>query len=69
MSCAGNVGSEAARQLAQRGEPVRILVRSPEKATLLAQAGADVFVGDLDVPTNVERAMHGVSRVLLAAFS
>jgi uncharacterized protein YbjT (DUF2867 family) len=40
ITTAGKVGSEAALQLAQRGAPVRIVVRNPEKATLLAQAGA-----------------------------
>ena len=65
ITTAGKVGSEAALQLAQRGAPVRILVRNPEKATLLAQAGADVFVGDLDAPASVDEAMHGVSRVVL----
>jgi uncharacterized protein YbjT (DUF2867 family) len=65
ITTAGKVGSEAALQLAQRGAPVRILVRNPEKATLPAQAGADVFVGDLDAPASVDEAMHGVSRVVL----
>ena len=35
ITTAGKVGSEAARQLAQRGQPVRVVVRSPEKATVL----------------------------------
>ncbi len=65
ITTAGKVGSEAARQLAQRGEPVRILVRNREKATLLMQAGGDVYVGDLDVPASVDQAMQGVSRVVL----
>ena len=29
---------------------MRVLVRDPEKATALARAGADITVGDLDVP-------------------
>jgi uncharacterized protein YbjT (DUF2867 family) len=65
ITTAGKVGSEAARQLAERGEPVRILVRNPETATLLTQAGTDVYVGDLDVPASVDQAMQGVSRVVL----
>lgn len=44
ITTAGKVGSEAARLLAQRGEPVRILVRDPDKATRLAQTGAEIFV-------------------------
>jgi uncharacterized protein YbjT (DUF2867 family) len=65
ITTAGKVGSEAARQLAQRGEPVRVLLRSPEKATVLAQAGVETFEGDLDMPASVDKAMHGVSRVVL----
>jgi uncharacterized protein YbjT (DUF2867 family) len=51
VTTAGKVGAEAARLLAQRGEPVRILVRDPDKAVALAQAGAAVAEGDLEVPT------------------
>ena len=36
VTTAGKVGSEAARQLAQSGEQVRVLARSAEKATLAA---------------------------------
>jgi uncharacterized protein YbjT (DUF2867 family) len=36
ITTAGKVGAETARLLAQRGEPVRVLVRDPEKATALA---------------------------------
>jgi len=67
ITTAGKVGAEAARLLAQRGEPVRVLVRDPEKATALAQAGADVAVGDLDVPATVDAAMRGVSAVVLVS--
>lgn len=65
VTTAGKVGSEAARQLAKSGEQVRVLVRSPEKASALAHAGADVFDGDLEVPASVDEAMHGISPVIL----
>lgn len=42
VATAGQVGSEAVRLLAERGEPVRVLVRDRDKATALAQAGTDV---------------------------
>jgi NAD(P)-dependent dehydrogenase (short-subunit alcohol dehydrogenase family) len=42
ITTAGKVGSETARLLAQREVPVRVVVRHPEKATALAQAGVDV---------------------------
>jgi uncharacterized protein YbjT (DUF2867 family) len=66
ITTAGKVGSEAARQLAHRGERVRIVARNPEKAAALAQAGVDVFEGDLDVLGSVDEAMDGVSRIVLA---
>jgi uncharacterized protein YbjT (DUF2867 family) len=61
ITTAGKVGAEAARLLAPREEPVRVLVRDPEKATALAEAGVDVAAGDLGVPATIDAAMHGVS--------
>jgi putative NADH-flavin reductase len=48
ITTAGNVGLEAARLLAQRAEPVRVLVRDSEKTTALA--GVEVAEDDLGVP-------------------
>lgn len=67
ITTAGKVGAEAARLLARRGAPVRVLVRHPEKATALAQAGVDIAEGDLEVPATINRAMHGVSAVVLVS--
>jgi uncharacterized protein YbjT (DUF2867 family) len=67
ITTAGKVGSEAAHLLAQRGEPVRILVRYPEKATALAQSGVDVVKGDLEIPATIDRAMQDVSAVVLVS--
>ena len=67
VTTAGKVGTETARLLAQRGEPVRVLVRDPEKATALAQAGAEVTQGDLEVPATIDAAMQGVSTVVLVS--
>ncbi|MFG1642811.1 NmrA family NAD(P)-binding protein [Amycolatopsis sp. NPDC049252] len=67
VTTAGKVGAETARLLAGQGEPVRILVRDPVKAEPLAQAGAEVVVGDLGVPATVEAAMKGVSAVVLVS--
>lgn len=67
VTTAGKVGSETARLLRQQGVAVRILVRNPEKAKALADAGAEVFVGDLNVPKSVDEAMIGVSAVVLVS--
>lgn len=67
VTTAGKVGAETARLLAQRGEPVRVLVRDPDKATALAQAGVEVTRGDLEVAATIDAAMHGVSTVVLVS--
>src|SRR5882762_6463164 len=67
VTTAGKIGAEASRLLAQRGAPVRVLVRSPEKATALAQAGVDVCRGDLDAPASIDAAMRDVTSVVLVS--
>jgi len=67
VTTAGKVGSEAVRLLCERDVPVRVLVRDPAKVTALADAGAEVAEGDLDVPASVDDAMVGVSAVVLVS--
>ena len=67
VTTAGKVGSEAARLLAQREVPVRVLVRDADKAKALADAGAEIAVGDLAVPASIDEAMAGVTSVVLVS--
>ena len=67
VTTAGKAGSEAVRLLRERDVPVRVLVRDPAKATALADAGAEVAGGDLDVPASIDDAMAGVSAVVLVS--
>jgi uncharacterized protein YbjT (DUF2867 family) len=67
VTTAGKVGTEAARLLAQREEPVRVLVRDPVKAEALAAAGVEIALGDLDVPASIDEAMSGVTVVILVS--
>jgi len=67
VTTTGKVGSEAARLLAQREVPVRVLVRDPDKAKALADAGAEIAVGDLAVPASIDEAMAGVTSVVLVS--
>ena len=67
ITTAGKIGAEASRLLAQRGAPVRVLVRNPEKVATLAEAGVEVCRGDLEVPATIEAAMRGVTSVLLVS--
>jgi uncharacterized protein YbjT (DUF2867 family) len=63
----GKVGSEAVQMLRKQGVPVRAFVRSAEKARPLADAGAEVAGGDLGDPSSVDRAMAGVTGVILVS--
>ena len=67
VTTAGKVGSEAACLLTQREIPVRVLVRDPGKAKGLADAGAEIAVGDLAVPASIDEAMAGVTSVVLVS--
>jgi uncharacterized protein YbjT (DUF2867 family) len=67
VTTAGKVGAEAVRLLAQRKAPVRVLVRDPDTAKSLADAGAQIAVGDLDVPASLDAAMAGATAVILVS--
>jgi uncharacterized protein YbjT (DUF2867 family) len=67
VTTAGKVGCEAVRLLARREVPVRVLVRDPEKTKALAEAGAEIAVGDLGAPASLDAAMAGVTGVVLVS--
>jgi dihydroflavonol-4-reductase len=63
----GFLGSHVARQLAARGESVRVLVRSSSDTRALDGLEAERFPGDLRDAASLDRAMAGVSRVFHVA--
>jgi uncharacterized protein YbjT (DUF2867 family) len=67
VTTAGKVGSETVRLLRRRDVPVRVLVRDAAKAKALAEAGAEVAIGDLDVPASIDDAMTGIESVVLVS--
>jgi len=67
VSTAGKVGSAAVLLLRQRELPVRALVRTPEKAKALADAGAEIAAGDLETPTSIDAAVAGITTVVLVS--
>ncbi len=69
VGATGYLGREATKLLLNRGEQVRVLARTPAKATDLEQLGAEVVQGDLiDLPS-LKRACAGVRSVFSAAHS
>ena len=67
VTTAGKVGTAAARKLAERGVPVRVLVRDPQKVTALADIGVQVVEGDLEVAETVDAALAEVTGVVLVS--
>jgi uncharacterized protein YbjT (DUF2867 family) len=62
-SAAGKTGLPTALQLLKKGYPVRAFVRRDDhRARRLKEAGAEIFVGDHCVLTDMRRAMKGVQR-------
>jgi nucleoside-diphosphate-sugar epimerase len=56
----GRVGRRFVPRLLQQRDPVRVLVRDEARAA----AGAEVLVGDLREPADVDRALDGVDAVV-----
>jgi dihydroflavonol-4-reductase len=63
----GFLGSHLARQLCERGESVRVLVRPSSDLRALEGFSAERLVGDLRDVASLDRALVGVSRVFHVA--
>lgn len=63
----GTVGSALVASLCARGEGVRALVRSPERADALRGYDCEVVVGDLADPPSLRPAVAGVRAIFLAS--
>jgi dihydroflavonol-4-reductase len=63
----GFLGSHVARQLAGRGEQVRVLVRPSSETRALDGLEAERFIGDLRDVSSLDRALAGVTRVFHVA--
>jgi len=59
----GFIGSHLVESLIRRGTRVRCLVRSPDRAKLLSELGAEIVIGDLDQPTSLAAAVAGTDAV------
>jgi uncharacterized protein YbjT (DUF2867 family) len=63
----GRVGGATLKQLSNSGIPVRALVRTAEKAALVAGPLVETVIGDLAQPRSLEAALDGVTAALLVS--
>ena len=65
----GLLGSTVTRELLAAGHPVRVLVRPASGYGTLADAGAEVVIGDLKDPPSLTTACQGIATVITTANS
>ena len=59
----GQQGGAVATALLTKGQKIRVMSRTPEKASALAQAGAEVVKGNLTNASDLQAALRGVHGV------
>jgi len=65
----GNTCSILIPALINAGQQVRAFVRNEEKAQQLKDAGAEIYVGDLDRPETIDDALKGIDQVYLCTWN
>ncbi len=69
VGATGNLGGAVTRMLLAQGQPVRILVRPQSDYQPLAEAGAQVVLGDLKQRSSLDAACQGADTVVTTANS
>jgi len=69
VGATGNLGGAVTRMLLAQGQPVRILARSQSNYQPLAEAGAQVVLGDLKERGSLDPACEGAETVITTANS
>ena len=65
----GNTGSILTPALLSAGHEVRAFVRNEEKAKSLKDAGAEIYIGDLDQGDTIDGALEGIEKVYLCTWN
>ena len=65
IGATGQIGSEVVRQLAEKGEKVRPLIRDPKKAAQLGHENVMFVLGDLSDPKSLDAAFKGSQKLFL----
>jgi uncharacterized protein YbjT (DUF2867 family) len=69
VGATGNLGGAVTRMLLAQGQPIRILARAQSNYQPLADAGAQVVLGDLKQRSSLDGACEGVDTVITTANS
>lgn len=65
----GNTGTMLVPALINGGHEVRALVRDEAKAAPLREAGAEIYVGDMDNSESLDGALEGIDKVYLCTWN
>ena len=65
----GNTGSILVPALLSAGHEVRAFVRNEEKAQSLKDAGAEIYLGDLDRGDTIDGALEGIEKVYFCTWN
>ena len=65
----GNTGSILIPALLSAGHEVRAFVRNEEKAQSLKDAGAEIYLGDLDQGDTIDGALEGIEKVYFCTWN
>jgi len=65
----GNTGSMLTPALLEAGHEVRAFVRDEGKAEALKDAGAEIYVGDMDDSSTIDGALEGIDKVYLCTWN
>ncbi len=65
----GNTGSILVPALLSDGHEVRAFVRNEEKAQSLKDAGAEIYLGDLDQGDTIDGALEGIEKVYFCTWN
>jgi uncharacterized protein YbjT (DUF2867 family) len=69
IGATGNTGSILIPALINAGQEVRAFVRNEEKAQGIKEAGAEIYIGDLDRPETIDDALNGIDQVYLCTWN
>jgi uncharacterized protein YbjT (DUF2867 family) len=67
VGASGHLGTLVTRRLLAQGKSVRVMTRNPLAVEDLRQRGAEVVIGDLRNPAQLQSACQGAKQVLAAA--